>query len=838
MQYFNRDHNPTSVKRKVAAGFLLVFIAILAAMGIARFGFKEMMETVNQLSAPNNELSALNNIFHEITAFDQEQREQAIRSPKKPYKAFLNQSNALVNKIDSLTMMDWDSTQQIRLLEIKQILQKRNRLFFSYLKLKSELVENQNLSQRLDTLSRILVNEKVVVDTSVVTTQRKTTTTLTKDSVTEKDERSGIAKLLFRRKEKPAPTTTHIKVEQELSVIVDTLSIARQNRALEEVEQIIIDLENDQRAENNRLFNEELELIHANSLLINQLLSILHEVENDELTKMRENNDHAASLVTSNITRISILLLVFFIGAAILVYFIWIDITRSNYYKEQLERAKIKAEELSMIKQRFLANMSHEIRTPLQSIIGFAEQLKNESNVNNEAVTAINSSSEHLLHIVDEVLDYSRISSGSFVLNHENFSLINIIKEVESAVRVQAERKGLMLLLDTEQIDEHTLWGDPFRLRQILYNLLGNAIKFTRQGYVKLSVKTASEDTRVKCFFKVTDTGIGMAREELARIFNQFEQANAQIAGQHGGTGLGLSIVKSLVEAQDGTIEVASQPGQGSTFSVHLNYENTKVVASEVTPVNDLPTSGFNGSVIMVDDDDMILRLCSVIMRNNNIRFHPYRKATDLLRAEPDPAVTHILVDIRMPEMSGTELCKLLHKKYSDQTRFVAITAHVFPQDEQELRSVGFDDVIAKPFREQDLLTLFGISTRRNNDPGSTTPDIDLSRLRKMTMGDEALFQSILTQFIEETKQDVELLGKFLEGSKPDSAREIIHKLAGRLGQMGVSTLSSELRELESGLVADNSLSSHQENILVLTNQITALLDRFRTFSAEASSQS
>jgi HPt (histidine-containing phosphotransfer) domain-containing protein len=133
---------------------------------------------------------------------------------------------------------------------------------------------------------------------------------------------------------------------------------------------------------------------------------------------------------------------------------------------------------------------------------------------------------------------------------------------------------------------------------------------------------------------------------------------------------------------------------------------------------------------------------------------------------------------------------------------------------------------------------LFGISTRRNNDPGSTTPDIDLSRLRKMTMGDEALFQSILTQFIEETKQDVELLGKFLEGSKPDSAREIIHKLAGRLGQMGVSTLSSELRELESGLVADNSLSSHQENILVLTNQITALLDRFRTFSAEASSQS
>jgi CheY-like chemotaxis protein len=224
-------------------------------------------------------------------------------------------------------------------------------------------------------------------------------------------------------------------------------------------------------------------------------------------------------------------------------------------------------------------------------------------------------------------------------------------------------------------------------------------------------------------------------------------------------------------------------------------------------------------------------------MHNNNIRFHPYRKATELLRAEPDPAVTHILVDIRMPEMSGTELCKLLRKKYSDQTRFVAITAHVFPQDQQELRSVGFDDVIAKPFREQDLLRLFGISTRKNSDPGSIPPDIDLSRLRQMTMGDEALFQSILTQFIDETKQDVELLGKFLEASKPDSAREIIHKLAGRLAQMGVSSLSAQLRELESGLVADNSLSSHKENIVDLKTQITALLGRFRTFSAEASSQ-
>ncbi|MDH5248732.1 MAG: hypothetical protein OEW40_07005, partial [Cyclobacteriaceae bacterium] len=141
MQYFKKNQYPTSVKRKVVAGFLLVFIAISLAIAIARFGFSEMMDTVDQLSAPKNELNALNNLFHEITAFDQLQRVQAVKNPKNSYKAFLDQSNSLVRKVDSLRLMNWDSTQQIRLLEIRQILQKRNRLFFSYLKLKSELDE-------------------------------------------------------------------------------------------------------------------------------------------------------------------------------------------------------------------------------------------------------------------------------------------------------------------------------------------------------------------------------------------------------------------------------------------------------------------------------------------------------------------------------------------------------------------------------------------------------------------------------------------------------------------------------------------------------------------------
>jgi signal transduction histidine kinase/FixJ family two-component response regulator len=823
-----RSLYPTSVKKKVLAGFLLVFFAIALSLIIARFGFREMMDTVDQLSEPNEELVALNSLFHEIAAFDQDQREQAIKFPRSPYKAYLNQSNILVNKIDSLRLMEWDSTQHVRLLEIKQIMQKRNRLFLSYLKLKSKIIENQTLTQRLDTLSNILVNERTVFDTSVVTTEKKTITTYTSDSTTDDDGRFRIGKL-FSKKKKTEPKTTQIKVHEELSVVVDTLSVARQNKALEEVEQIIIDLENDQRAENNRLFSEELDLIHASSLLINQLLSILHEVEKEELAKIKERNDHAAALVTGSMWRLALLLLVFFIGSTILVYLIWIDISRSNYYKLQLEKAKNEAEELSMIKQRFLANMSHEIRTPLQSIIGFAEQLRANPDIRGDhtAVNAIHTSSEHLLQIVNEVLDYSRISSGSFAFSQETFRIMTLVREVESAVRIQADKKGLRLVLSLSDEIDHCLVGDPFRLRQILYNLLGNAIKFTDHGQVTLSVETSYDEDLVDCTFTISDTGVGIDEANLDRIFNQFEQADARIASRHGGTGLGLSIVKSLVEAQGGTIAVESTPGTGSVFTVRLSYRVASGGRSSDHSATSDTSKIKNASVIVIDDDDMILQLCSLILNKHGIPVVQFNDPSKLLQADPDAQVTHILIDIRMPGMSGTQLCQELRAKYPSKTRFIAVTAHVFPQDQEHLVAAGFDAVVAKPFREGTLLALFD---QELNAPHGDQ-HLDLTTLREMTLGDETLFQSIVIQFIEETEDDVLQLERAISKADGKGIRERVHRLAGRLGQIGIGEVSDALKQIETTIAAgeNGDMDTLLPQLQVILNQIETLLAGLRT---------
>jgi signal transduction histidine kinase/DNA-binding response OmpR family regulator len=788
------------VKRKILAAFLLTLIAIAVALTIAHFSFSEMMGTVDKLSEPNEKLLKLNKVFEEITTLDQQQRAEAIQNPEKPFKYFLDQTGYLQLMIDSLAALKWDNVQRKRLQSLREILDQRNQIFVSYMKVKAELADNKAFSLQLDTLSNILRQGQKNTD-SIVTTQRQTITRyIQQDSLKAAASRKSFLKKLFSKKKDKVADVPPVQVEEQTNVTVDTLTIAHNGIDIDAIQRRMRELEIDQRSQRKKLQNKELELIHANSLFINQLLNTLHEVENEELANIRASNHKAADVFNIGITRMQILMLSFFVAIALLLYFILLDISKSNYYRQQLEKARDHAEELSKIKQRFLANMSHEIRTPLQSIIGFSEQLKQQSN-GGEAVEAIHSSSEHLLHIVNEVLDYSRIASGNFSISKEPFKLLSVVREIESAIRIQAQRRNLTFLVDTEKTGEFHLTGDAFRLRQILYNLLGNAVKFTPGGFVKLAVTTREEEGSVKAVFEITDSGIGMSEEELKRVFNQFEQANVDITKTYGGTGLGLSIVKSLVEVQNGTLDVTSKPGTGSTFRVALTFEKYQPLAEAADGRSDKPIASTPAThVFVVDDDPMILKLCGLILRKNEIPYRAFERAEDLLNLKPQQDVSHILMDIRMPGINGVELCKLLKPKYP-QAKFIALTAHVLPEEKNSLLDKGFDIVLSKPFHEREIVHLLGSQKKKSNESNdSTMPDFRV--VREMTMGDDALFQSIMQQFIEESDEDVTRLEQHVKLNNRKAVREVVHKLAGRFAQMGVTHISEKFHELEIRLVS------------------------------------
>jgi signal transduction histidine kinase len=378
---------------------------------------------------------------------------------------------------------------------------------------------------------------------------------------------------------------------------------------------------------------------------------------------MHKNSKEATQLVSSTIQRIGIIMLLFFLGAAVLVFLILTDIAGSNYFRKQLLKAKEEAEQLGLVKQRFLAHMSHEIRTPLQSIIGFSEQLRQNYPEGKESLDAIHSSSEHLLHIVNEVLDYSRIESGKFTVEREPFDLQEVLREVCAGIEIQAEQKGLTFIRELDSQHDIRLLGDGFRLRQILYNILGNAVKFTNKGFVRLSVIVDHSDYTVKCKFQITDTGIGMDQKDIERVFQQFEQANASINHHYGGTGLGLTIVKALVEAQNGNLSVTSELGNGSTFTINLNYDRAPRV--ELTSANEekrITQHKINGKVLIVDDDPLILKLCSLILRKHNVDHITFQDPHKVKQCNGFDGIDLVLLDIRMPNINGVELCHAIRK--------------------------------------------------------------------------------------------------------------------------------------------------------------------------------
>ncbi|MGV3505025.1 MAG: hybrid sensor histidine kinase/response regulator [Adhaeribacter sp.] len=813
-----------SVGGKVVAAFLIGAVALALAWVVLRVGFREILVTVDRLSAPNEKLRIVNGLFHNITRLDQLQKAQALRNPEMPAGNFQQASRSLLLTIDTLRQMSAGNPAQLQRLDsMKAILHHRNELFDSYAKLKADFVQNEALASRIKSMGHLLANRKPQVDRSVIRTDKKVTTTTIYPGDSRKPRQTFFNRLFGSRKANlPSPLK---QVEEDLKVQVDTLSVARRDNAIGKVQQIMRRIEGEQHLRTNRLMARELALVNTESQLHHQLLRILQALEAEEISLVKNNNQLATMVVNASISRINTILLVAAGLAGLLIFLIFTDISRSNRSRRQLIAAKEEAERLGQVKQRFLANMSHEIRTPLQAIIGFAEQLRHQQKPDPAFLEAIYRSSDHLLQIVNQVLDYSRIVSDTFAFEQKPFCLQQLAAEVVASLKPLAGAKNLELVLESELQAGAPVLGDAFRLRQVLYNLLGNAIKFTQQGRVtlQLSATDAGEKTSVR--LAVRDTGIGIPAGEAERIFKVFEQVQGAAGGSAAGTGLGLSIVKSLVENQGGRISLSSVPGQGSVFTVELNYPKAAAAGLPAAPGLALPAGGCpaHGQVLVVDDDAFILQLCRAILGKHQVPNTCLSTGRSLLERDFDQNLQLVLLDIRMPEIGGLELCRVLRSRVPAACRIIALTAQALPEERQAILAQGFDGLLMKPFREQELLALLQAPAPVAAEalappvaafqaPASPAPALagpayqqaDFSVLIRMTGGEEALLQAVLQQFMTETQQDLDQLQQQLRsrrrGRLPRTLGGLLHRLAGRTGQLGARKLSARLQAAETAL--------------------------------------
>ena len=822
----------SDAKGKIIIGFVLSFFALFLAWGVSKIAFDEMLATVDTISTPNAKLRLVNMVSRKVAGLDQQQKNLAFNSPGN-YGNFFKQSGQLRQMLDSLgAMYSTDSVQLNRIRSIEKLLVQRDKQFINYLKVRERLVNNKSFTQEVQKLNELVNKGPQQQDSTIVTTEKKTST-VTILPIDESKQRKGFFNRLFSKKKEEEDKSYQVTNEEKIKR--DTIALAGETIIAKGLEKSLRTIAKEQQIKSARFLNREATLASANEVLIRQMLDILRKVESEVVTQIEQNGIEAKAVVNTGITRISFIMIGFFLLTLVLLYLILTDITRSNLYRKELEAARDEAEYHGMAKQRFLSNMSHEIRTPLQSIIGYAEIIRHQEHPQLKDIDAIYHSSEHLLQIVNEILDYNRIISGKFTFQQKPFNIGALLEEVITIMKPQAEQKKLKMHTEIELHGVRFVEGDAFRLKQILYNLLSNAIKFTHTGEVLLRVFYKRQSDNLHFTFMVKDTGIGLTEEESNRIFNEFEQIDSpdKEVINKAGAGLGLTIIKSLVENQDGRIYVKSKPGEGSIFTVYLKFRIAETpVESNIPQIRERVYS--KDKVWIVDDDQLILDLCQIIFTRKHIDHLCFNSPADLLAAAWDPKVKYILMDMRMPEISGAELCQLMKAKIPDDVKIYAMTAQVLPEELESVLKQGFDGLIMKPFRENDLLAVFSstVLTPEGEKEEKETEtddfsgiDLDTTVVEKMTFGDQELLLKILNRFKEDCEHDMVELQNSITANDQPLARLIVHRIAGRTAQMGSGNLASAFRVMEMELSeVQNIESAHQEKLELLIKKLRLLL--------------
>lgn len=399
-----------------------------------------------------------------------------------------------------------------------------------------------------------------------------------------------------------------------------------------------------------------------------------------------------------------------------------IDITDTYEYINKLHEMREQAEAANRSKSNFLANMSHEIRTPMNAIVGMSELLIEESKGRKiqEYAYDIKTAALNLLAIINDILDFSKVEAGKMDLVEDEYSVVEEMQDTINLVKIAAEQKGLQFKINLADNIPEKLYGDAGRIRQVLINILNNAIKFTKEGYICLDVTgqyIASDVIDLKLV--VEDTGIGIKKEDLTAIFESFRQLDMNRNRQSEGTGLGLAITKQLISLMDGDIQVESEYGRGTRFTIRIKQrvidkttiaETGKQTSSAKSAEEEKPTS-FNGDyrVLLVDDNAMNRKVANAMLKTYNFKLAEADSGKAAIERIKHMKYDMILMDHMMPEMDGVEATKIIREECGENGKnaiIIALTANAINGAREMYLENGFDDFLSKPFDRKQLQEL------------------------------------------------------------------------------------------------------------------------------------
>lgn len=770
---------PKAVKYKVIAGYVLLFA--MAALSVWLV-YTEILKLAGsgQSSEENKKIISISNTIANLYASEAIGRSSILTESEADFKKYSKLIDNIHLEIDSIKkIVDKD---QVPKLDSIQLLVNRKRNSISEI-----ITYHKKFTQR-DSYSKAI--EGIYQ---------------TKDSIVSKRKAVQITKKYPGQKSIDAILSPRLKESlSKTKVPNDSLAMA--------FDQVLTKLQKKEKNLDKVLLQKEQQLLDENRVISDRLREILRSVEDEFFQKSYQQMRRTEAGIQKTVDIIA------WIGAIallILILFAWIifrDLSINHKYRKQLEILNQENEELLRTKSMLMATVTHDLQTPLGSIIGFHDLLKDSgvTGKQKQYLNNIQESSNYILKLVNDLLDFSRLENNRISIEKTGFNIKNVIENTCRTLEPMALNKGIELNWDVNEELNANFISDPYRIKQVLTNLISNSIKFTPEGSVEVTGKI--EDSNIH--ISVIDTGIGISKAKHADVFKEFTQAHSGIEKKFGGTGLGLTISKKILELLDGEIVLESEEGQGSIFTIIIPCieANGSFSAIEKQPeshtIERYPALT-GKKVLIVDDDNMQLTLMKELFLNYPVTVQTEINAASVIGILENDSFDLLLTDVQMPSIDGFELVQLIRSNPKDHIATLPIVALSGKRDltAKDFTDGGFTAHHPKPLQLEQLLELIseilGSKATAFANPEETKDELEpeslynLRSLAQFTYNDIESLKTILRTFIDSAKENCTALKNAVKSQSEQQLSDTAHKMIPMLKQMEVHSIVKLLEPLE-----------------------------------------
>ena len=730
--------------------------------------------------------------------YESEALGQLVGMPQNNVNHFNRTLNKAHSNMDSLRVLITDSVQLLKIDTIDMLLRQKRlntrRLLETWKETNTEHLYTINI-------------EKVIAeqDTFIEQKEIKEHVVVKQDTILSQKKPRGF----FRRLAdafSPSREDSSIIVNTTRQIVTDTL--VNVFNPADTIASVLKNLQDSVAGQRKLLADQLLEraanLRYNNSIVTRKINQILRDIEEEEVNASLERMQNKQKILRETSLLIAGIAIVSVVIVIIFIFMITRDISKSKYYRMQLEKAKQYAEDLLHSREKMMLTISHDIRAPLSSIIGYIDLLlrRHPDERQQYYLDNMSGSASHILSLVNDLLDFHRLESGKMEIQRVAFSVSALFNEIFTSFRPIAESKDLTFVLNLKEEGTEKLYiGDPIRIRQIVGNLLSNALKFTREGRVVMVVSiNALADNSALLNVLVSDSGPGIPPEEQERIFGEFTRLSATEKAE--GFGLGLSITRKMTVLMGGNLSLKSVVGQGCDFTIELplTVADVQVLpAAEEEAVSEPELPSFVGRdvyCLLVDDDPLQLALTEEYLRQNHVEVSSCTDPFSVVALLQKTSFDAVITDIQMPGMDGYQLLESIRNSGIPGTEnlpVIALSASVENEHDHYLES-GFTGFLNKPFTARQLITLLNklLSTEL-----LVTSDFNFDSLTAFAGEDKEASVSILKTFVEETTKSNALLEGTLQDDDREQSAKISHKMVPLFTMLGATSLVEKLRVIE-----------------------------------------